>query len=62
MKLLFQDWFLCEDEETAKLVSSRKNGLQGYNCITVKGDKYQADGMLSGGDTSNSGGNRMLDI
>lgn len=40
MRLLFQDWFLCDDEQTADRVSSKKNGQLGYNCITLKGDKY----------------------
>jgi chromosome segregation ATPase len=62
MQLLFQDWFLCEDEETARKLSTRRNGQNAYNCITLKGDQYKADGLISGGDTSRSVGNRVLDI
>lgn len=38
MQLLFQDWFLCEDEETARKLSTRRNGQNAFNCITLKGD------------------------
>lgn len=62
MELLFGDWFMCFNEESAKKISARKNGQPGFNCITVKGDQYRSDGTLSGGDTSNSGGNRMQEI
>ena len=53
---------MCQNEETARRISDKKNNLTTANCITVKGDMYKSDGTLSGGDTSKSGGNRLLEI
>ena len=60
MQKLFADWFLCETEDQARKISAK--GKFGFNCITKKGDIYRADGTLSGGDTTRSGGNRLLEI
>ena len=62
MQLLFGDWFMCFNEESAKRISARRQGQPGFNCITVRGDQYKSDGTLSGGDTSRSGGNRIQEI
>lgn len=63
MQFLFGDWFICLNEDTARKLSDKKNNiLAASNCITVKGDMYRSDGTLSGGDTSKSGGNRLLEI
>jgi chromosome segregation ATPase len=38
---------VADDEETAKKVAF--NDFRKFNCVTIKGDKYQPSGILSGG-------------
>ena len=51
--MVFGSVFVADDKETAKKIAMEKTGLKNYNCVTVDGDFYRADGVLSGGaDTS----------
>ena len=45
---LFGSTFVAADQKTAKLVSMAESG-QRFNCVTVDGDSYRTDGVLTGG-------------
>jgi chromosome segregation ATPase len=40
--------FVADDKETAKLVAMESN-MERFNCVTLQGDSYRADGILTGG-------------
>ena len=48
------------DSETAKKVAMSNTGLRNYNCVTLDGDFYRADGVLSGGANTNKPVLRMI--
>jgi structural maintenance of chromosome 2 len=39
VNFVFGNWFVAEDEETAKKVAFA-NDFGKFNCVTIKGDKY----------------------
>jgi chromosome segregation ATPase len=45
---VFGNTFVAEDKETARLIALETN-LQRFNCVTLDGDSYRADGILTGG-------------
>ena len=45
---VFGNTFIAEDEQTAKKVAM-ENPIKKFNCVTLLGDLYRADGILSGG-------------
>lgn len=47
MKFVFGDAFVCEDSETAKKVAFDQRVRM--RCITLDGDTYSPNGILSGG-------------
>lgn len=51
MAHIFGSTFVAEDQETAKKISmgSGATHIKKYNCMTVLGDSYRTDGLLSGG-------------
>jgi len=48
MASVFGTTFIADDKETAKLISL-ENNVQRFNCVTLEGDSYRSDGVLSGG-------------
>ena len=48
VNFVFGNWFVAEDEETAKKVAFA-NDYGKFNCVTIKGDKYSPQGTLEGG-------------
>lgn len=44
---LYSDVLVCEDQDTAKRLSF--DPRVGLTCVTVDGDIYTADGVVSGG-------------
>ena len=40
--------FVADDKETAKLVAMDSN-MERFNCVTIQGDSYRSDGILTGG-------------
>ena len=46
---VFGSTFVAEDSQTAKTVAMENNGVGNFNCVTIQGDFYRADGVLSGG-------------
>jgi len=54
MQQIFGSIFICEDNETAKKLSS---GQKAYQCVTLLGDSYRTDGVIGGG--VNTSGNRL---
>ncbi len=48
MNFVFGNTFVADDEETAKKVAFN-NDFGKYNCVTLKGDKYNPMGTLEGG-------------
>ena len=48
VNFVFGTTFVTDDEETAKKVAFG-NDMQRFNCVTVKGDKYNSGGTLEGG-------------
>lgn len=57
---VFGGTFIAEDSETAKKVAMSNTGLRNYNCVTLDGDNYRADGVLSGGANTNKPVLRMI--
>ena len=47
MQFVFGQIYIAEDEETAKKIAYDKS--QCKTCFTLKGDKYDPSGTLSGG-------------
>ena len=45
---IFGQTFVALDQKTAKLVAMADSG-QRFNCVTVDGDSYRTDGVLTGG-------------
>ena len=45
---VFGQTFVADDKETAKLVAMESN-MERFNCVTLQGDSYRADGILTGG-------------
>ena len=45
---VFGNVFVADDTETAKLVAMDSN-MEKFNCVTLQGDSYRVDGILSGG-------------
>ena len=48
MKNIFGNTFVAEDNETAKIIAL-ENKIYNSNCVTLDGDFYRADGILTGG-------------
>lgn len=47
---IFGQTFIAEDKATAKLVAmDNSNQSLKFNCVTIQGDSYRTDGVLSGG-------------
>ena len=46
MQLAFGQIFICDDQETARRISSKKFG---FVCVTRVGDRYEPSGVLHGG-------------
>jgi structural maintenance of chromosome 2 len=46
---IFGQTFIAEDQETAKKVAMENNLGRKFNCVTLQGDSYRTDGILSGG-------------
>ena len=46
MQQVFGRMFICDDQQTAKKISSMPNG---FDCVTRQGDKYDRSGTLHGG-------------
>jgi structural maintenance of chromosome 2 len=51
MKSIFGMTFVAEDNETAKIIAF-DNKIYNCNCVTLDGDAYRSDGILSGGSNS----------
>jgi structural maintenance of chromosome 2 len=51
---VFGNTFIAEDEETAKKIAYY-NDYGKFNCVTIKGDKYNPMGTLEGGFNKQSG-------
>ena len=51
MKFVFGDAFICEDSETAKKVAFDPRVRM--RCVTLDGDTYSPNGILSGGNDEN---------
>lgn len=54
MHQIFGQVFICEDAETARKISSSQRA---FPCVTLLGDSYRTDGVISGG--VNTSGNRL---
>jgi structural maintenance of chromosome 2 len=54
MEYVFGSTFICDDAETAKLVTF--NNAVRMRCVTVEGDVYDPSGTLSGGSSPSSSG------
>jgi structural maintenance of chromosome 2 len=54
MEYVFGSTFICEDAETAKMVTF--NPAVRMRCVTIEGDVYDPSGTLSGGSRPNSSG------
>ena len=48
MAHVFGYTFIADDKETAKLVAMDSN-MERFNCVTLQGDSYRSDGILTGG-------------
>ena len=46
MQMIFGRYFVCDDRETAKKIINMPNG---FDCVTIQGDKYERSGLLHGG-------------
>ena len=55
MAYVFGDTIICDDEESAKLVTFSKE-VGGVRSVTLDGDVYDPSGTLSGGSAPNSSG------
>lgn len=55
MAFVFGDTLVCDDAETAKLVTFSSQ-VGGVRSVTLDGDVYDPSGMLSGGSAPNSSG------
>ena len=53
MQYVFGDAFICEDNETAKRVAFDPRVRM--RCVTLEGDVYNPQGVLSGGSTPDNG-------
>lgn len=43
---IFGKYVICDDPATAKAVMNMPNG---FDCVTLQGDKYERQGVLHGG-------------
>ena len=46
---MFGSIFVCDDQTTARKLCYENNGIGRFNCITLQGDLYKTDGVMSGG-------------
>jgi len=48
MASIFGTTFIADDMATARAIAF-ENNIKNFNCVTLEGDMYRADGILSGG-------------